>query len=1193
MTQVLAAPDPVSLQDSTSPPARTPSGGPRGSRSSPRRDRARHSRACHFRRAPAGIASTAGRLAWVALAALLALASPGPGLGAPSGSWMSGLGAPEPDGEIHAFCDHEGQLIVAGDFTLLGRTPVRRIARWDGERWSPLGAGLNGTVRALCTYRGDLIAAGDFTAAGHTPASRIARWDGLAWHPLGEGSERSVLALAVLHDSLFAGRQFGYPLGPAPTAIRKWDGSRWSDAGLEGMPSGEGRVVQLFAFEERLVGWWDNQRPVYDPDDVPYGRQSFAMQRTAGAWRPLPDLYGGSWASALSDLEVMGVFEGKLCAAGYFPGRQGMGHYLVNWTGSEWVDLAPVSSRVTLLLGSWRGHLLVAEDGRLSSWNGRELSPLTVVGHRPQALFSWRGDLWSAGRRQSAPDLSMPAFSRWDGSTWSAIGVPTGAGLSGTSDPAVLALTILDGSLVLAGTFDRVGDLRRDRLTARTGQTWQRYPHVWTVELRPATAGCLRTDPPWIFVPTYTRYYGEGYSLRQIDPTRSAWVASFSDTILALHTWRGQAVAGGRFTSINLRRCPRIAIQSQTEWTAPGGGLNGDVSTLATFRGDLVAGGSFTADGGDHVPLARIGRWDGEAWSSIGAGLPRSVTAVTPFRGGLAAACAAPGELSPGQTGFDPVSPAHGSVHWFDGITWNQLGREFNGALRDLAVFHGRLLVAGDFTTGDGRGGVAYWDGGRWVELGGGLDGSGCALQADQDTLWIGGRFTQAGSSISARLAGWIEPTAALEEFRFEVTARSLETGDGAADTTMLDACTSPPRIARLAWRNPRHPEFAKAVLRTSPSDFPLDPEDGDPLWPLSDGSIPGAPGAEMSFELAATHAETLYCSAFAIDHAGRPARPARVRLSLSDLTPPRLEFRLRRLPSGQAGMARFAVEARCGETPAPPGLIVYSGLDLAPLARSTEDPGLWTAIISRPMPARGEPIRVTARDSTGNLAVATLRWSATRVDARTDGRCLLSDNTWISVPRQAVADSAWLTIAGLPDSLRSAAGPVGEWEIAVDQPLLRPLLLVDRPSDPARSPIDLARLALEFEDDPPLPGRYDLPSGFISFPIERSGTCRLVSTDRPASTVADRHRLRVEGPYPNPARRDFTVRWESEARQETSIDLSDVSGRRVARVFAGLSGPGWETLTWVPPPDLPAGVYFGRLRGEGAEQRLRIVWQP
>src|SRR5437870_3810562 len=76
-----------------------------------------------------------------------------------------------------------GVVYVAGDFTQAGAVAANRIARWDGNNWSPLGIGptngLGGTVRALVmSDAGELFAGGRFSCAGTAPIGRPspARW---------------------------------------------------------------------------------------------------------------------------------------------------------------------------------------------------------------------------------------------------------------------------------------------------------------------------------------------------------------------------------------------------------------------------------------------------------------------------------------------------------------------------------------------------------------------------------------------------------------------------------------------------------------------------------------------------------------------------------------------------------------------------------------------------------------------------------------------------------------------------------------------------------------------------------------------------------------------------------------------------------------------------------------------------------
>ncbi len=140
------------------------------------------------------------------------------------------------NGSVHALAAlPDGDLIAAGQFSLLGTVSTYHIARWDGTAWSSLGSGMNGPVAALVVLpNGDLIAGGYFSTAGGTRAYNIARWDGTTWSPLGVGLYYSVSALALLPSGeLIAGSSYDRAAlaGANVGGIALWDGSTWSRLG--------------------------------------------------------------------------------------------------------------------------------------------------------------------------------------------------------------------------------------------------------------------------------------------------------------------------------------------------------------------------------------------------------------------------------------------------------------------------------------------------------------------------------------------------------------------------------------------------------------------------------------------------------------------------------------------------------------------------------------------------------------------------------------------------------------------------------------------------------------------------------------------------------------------------------------------------------------------------------------------------
>jgi hypothetical protein len=139
-------------------------------------------------------------------------------------------------------CDTIGNLYVGGFFDSTGGVASNSIAKWDGNRWSTLGAGLNlasniigtPTVLAIAMDRnGYLFAGGDFGIAGNVPAINIAKWDGQSWSALGAGL-RNRWVRTLEFDStgnLYAGGNFDTADNVLAKKIAKWDGNRWENLG--------------------------------------------------------------------------------------------------------------------------------------------------------------------------------------------------------------------------------------------------------------------------------------------------------------------------------------------------------------------------------------------------------------------------------------------------------------------------------------------------------------------------------------------------------------------------------------------------------------------------------------------------------------------------------------------------------------------------------------------------------------------------------------------------------------------------------------------------------------------------------------------------------------------------------------------------------------------------------------------------
>src|SRR5687767_11491679 len=134
------------------------------------------------------------------------------------------------------------ELLVSGNFVAAGSASVACIARWDGAEWSALNAGRQngmngpvGAVFALDAFNGSLYAGGILTGAGGKLMNRIARWDGNAWSPLGEGiigpSSHRVRAITHVGEDLYVGGTFTNAGGVNALKIARWDGAQWHALG--------------------------------------------------------------------------------------------------------------------------------------------------------------------------------------------------------------------------------------------------------------------------------------------------------------------------------------------------------------------------------------------------------------------------------------------------------------------------------------------------------------------------------------------------------------------------------------------------------------------------------------------------------------------------------------------------------------------------------------------------------------------------------------------------------------------------------------------------------------------------------------------------------------------------------------------------------------------------------------------------
>jgi len=156
---------------------------------------------------------------------------------------------------LHVHDDGSGlALFAAGHFDFIGPVETHGVAKWNGTNWSAVGGGvaMNNfhVVNDLTTFAANtegstpaaLVATGSFTQIGGISAANIAAWNGQTWTPLGSGLDGSGSAMRVLTQKssmeagLYVGGTFNHAGGQPSKSIALWNGLNWSalDIGFTG-----------------------------------------------------------------------------------------------------------------------------------------------------------------------------------------------------------------------------------------------------------------------------------------------------------------------------------------------------------------------------------------------------------------------------------------------------------------------------------------------------------------------------------------------------------------------------------------------------------------------------------------------------------------------------------------------------------------------------------------------------------------------------------------------------------------------------------------------------------------------------------------------------------------------------------------------------------------------------------------------
>ncbi len=714
-----------------------------------------------------------------------------------------------------------GDLYVGGTFTAIGGIKANNIARWDGQRWHPLGDGIangNGYVYALTVGPdGALYVGGYFTTVGTKRANSIARWDPATqtWSALGQGLSRStstasVYSLVFQGNTLYAGGDFTTSGQAELKKFARWNGTAWEDLGsglgrqnYDGTFSAEGaydvRALAVRGTEVFIGGGFDAVAAGRANSLARFDTQDGTFHAVGGG------VGSGVGYESAGTVRALAVDAGRVCVGGTFDrvgllaGTNAPASNVACWDGAAWHTLGDGIYRqfgATVDALAFVGTMLVA-TGQFDSAGGEQAR--FVAGWNGTAWSEIGGGLASQGNALAADgaggffvtggfvtvgdNFGALRIAHWTGQQWQAMG----QGLAySTISAHVRSLAVGGGLVYAAGGQTHAGGVPTSHISAWDGQAWHALGDGLGTPYEDAYAAVIGPDG--------ALYVGGNFTtagtitanrIARWDPATRTWTAlgnGVNGSVKALaFAPNGDLYAGGEFTRAGNVEAKHIARWDGQQWATVGGGMNSYVDALTIGAdGRVYAGGWFDQAGGN--PANRIAIWNGTNWSALGGGLGAGFS-------NRAYAIALIGDDVYVGGNFDATATtaAAGIARWNQATGWSALGSGIGGGEQDVYAFILRgddLFVGGNFVTAGDQpvGSIARWNTATqsWTPLGSGVAGDYSevrALALDGNTLYVAGRFVTAGGNPASGFAAYALGGVAAQA-RMQVDPGTVSFGD-------------------------------------------------------------------------------------------------------------------------------------------------------------------------------------------------------------------------------------------------------------------------------------------------------------------------------------------------------------------------------------------------------------------------------
>lgn len=346
---------------------------------------------------------------------------------------------------------------------------VGTVAAQASTTWTVLGSGVNGSVFEVTSDgNGGVFAGGQFTTAGGQSASGIAHWNGTTWSALGSGvasfTSPYVSAIEVNGSDVYVGGSFNNAGGVTNTnGIARWNGSTWSALGTGIDPGG---IVFALARSGSILYVGGN-----------FTGAGGVSTNNIAQWN------GSAWSAlgtgANTPVQTMAIApNGDLYMGGEFTNVGGVSvSSLARWNGSAWSDVGGGVDNVNPSATPTTYSLAFDADGNLYVGGNFDLAG---TGSLPvRNIAKWNGSTWSAvgvGIDGTVNDLEFDSsgrlyaayygnttttgdIDRWDGTSWTTL--PSGADSSINTLAFATATTLIAG-----GGFAEIGGQAASRIAS-------------------------------------------------------------------------------------------------------------------------------------------------------------------------------------------------------------------------------------------------------------------------------------------------------------------------------------------------------------------------------------------------------------------------------------------------------------------------------------------------------------------------------------------------------------------------------------------------------------------------------------------------------------------------------------------------------------------------------------------------------